>query len=248
MEERLQKILAHAGIAARRKCETLIADGRVRVNGEIVTALGTKVDPERDRILVNGKPIHVEKKTYIVLHKPRGYLSDLDEMRGKPLAVELVPATERLYAAGRLDVNSEGLLLLTNDGELAHRITHPRFEHEKEYLVLVAGEPDATWFAQLLKGVWFEGERLRAIRVEPAARQQRFGAAERGQAWIKIVLREGKKRQIRNMCALVGHPALRLIRTRIGEIDLGALPVGKWRELTAREVRALHTNLATRKK
>ena len=129
--DRLQKILAHAGIASRRKCEELILAGRVRVNGKIVSELGTKAEPARDRIEVDGAPIQIEKKMYVALHKPRGYLSDIDEERGKRLAVELVPSRERLYAAGRLDLNSEGLLLLTNDGDLAHRVTHPRFEHAK---------------------------------------------------------------------------------------------------------------------
>jgi 23S rRNA pseudouridine2605 synthase len=248
--DRLQKILAHAGVASRRKCEELILAGRVRVNGKIVSELGTKVDPARDRIKVDGAPIRIEEKTYIALHKPRGYLSDVDEERGKRLAVDLVPSRERLYAAGRLDANSEGLLLLTNDGDLAHRITHPRFEHEKEYLALVEGEPDDAALAKLQKGVWYDGEILRADLVERAARHQRFGNAGRGQAWLKIVLHEGKKRQIRHMGAAIGHPVLRLIRVRIGLIELGALPVGKWRALSEREVRALkeHTRPSRKNK
>jgi pseudouridine synthase len=239
--ERLQKILAHAGVASRRKCEELILAGRVRVNGRIVAELGTKVDPVRDRIEVNGAPIQVEPKMYIALHKPRGYLSDVDEERGKKLAVDLVPSRERLYAAGRLDLNSEGLLLLTNDGDLAHRITHPRFEHEKEYLALVTGAPDDAALAKLQRGVWHAGEMLRADHVARAARHQPFGNAARDQTWLTIVLHEGKKRQIRHLCAGIGHPVLRLIRVRIGPIELGALAVGKWRALSAREVRALAT-------
>lgn len=239
MEERLHKFLAQAGIASRRKCEELILAGRVRVNGKIVTEPGTKVDPTRDQVEMDGEMVRVEKKTYLILHKPKGYLSDIDEARGKPLARDLVPSHERLYAAGRLDANSEGLLLLTNDGDLTHRITHPRFEHEKEYLALVAGEPDDAALVRLRKGVWFDGEPLRADRVERAARQSRFGRAERGQTWLKIVLHEGKKRQIRYMCAAIGHPVLRLIRVRVGPIELGALPPGKWRELSEREVREL---------
>lgn len=237
--DRLQKILAHAGVASRRKCEELILAGHVRVNGKIVSELGTKVDPARDRIAVDGALIRIERKTYIALHKPRGYLSDIDEERGKPLAVDLVSSRERLYAAGRLDLNSEGLLLLTNDGDLAHRVTHPRFEHEKEYLALVEGDPDDAALAKLQKGVWYDGEILRADYVARAARHQRFGNADRGQTWVKIVLHEGKKRQIRHMGAAIGHPVLRLIRVRIGPIDLGVLPVGKWRALSGREVRAL---------
>jgi len=237
--DRLQKILAYAGIASRRKCEELIRAGRVRVNGTIVSELGTKVDPTRDRIEVDGAAIQFEKKTYIALHKPRGYLSDVDAERGKRLAVELVPSRERLYAAGRLDANSEGLLLLTNDGDLAHRITHPRFEHEKEYLTLVAGVPDDAALAKLQKGVWYDGELLKADHVERAARHQRFGNADHGRTWVKIVLHEGKKRQIRHMGAAIGHPVLRLIRVRIGPMELSALPAGKWRALSEDEVCAL---------
>jgi 23S rRNA pseudouridine2605 synthase len=248
--DRLQKILAHAGIASRRKCEEMILAGRVRVNGKIVSELGTKVQPARDRIEVDGAPIHIEKKTYIVLHKPRGYLSDIDEERGKKLAVELVPSRERLYAAGRLDLNSEGLLLLTNDGDLAHHVTHPRFEHAKEYLALVEGNPDDAVLAKLQKGVWYDGEILRADLVERAARHQRFGNADHGQTWVKIVLHEGKKRQIRHMGTAIGHPVLRLIRVRIGPIELGALPLGKWRALSEREVHELkeHTHSSRKNK
>jgi 23S rRNA pseudouridine2605 synthase len=243
--ERLHKILAHAGIASRRKCEALILARRVRVNGEIVTGLGAKVDPSRDRIEVDGEPIHVEKKTYILLHKPKGYLSDIDAARGKPLAVDLVPLRERLYAAGRLDANSEGLLLLTNDGELAHRITHPRYQHAKEYLALVEGEPTPATLARLQKGIWYDGDWLRADSITIArhlgemARQHRWQEAKRGETWLRIVLREGKKREIRHLCGAVGHPVRRLIRVRIGALELGALPVGKWRALTEREVREL---------
>ena len=132
MEERLQKTLARAGVASRRKCEELILQGRVRVNGQVVTQLGTKVDPARDAIEVDGRPITTEGKVYVLLHKPRGYLSDTLDFRGRLSALSLVPDGERLYPAGRLDAGSEGLLLLTNDGELAHHLTHPRYEHEKE--------------------------------------------------------------------------------------------------------------------
>jgi 23S rRNA pseudouridine2605 synthase len=248
--ERLQKILAHAGVASRRKSEELILAGRVRVNGKIISELGTKVDAVHDCIEVDGAPIQIEQKTYIALHKPRGYLSDVDEERGKRLAVDLVPARERLYSAGRLDLNSEGLLLLTNDGDLAHRVTHPRFEHEKEYLALVEGEPDDTALAKLQKGVWYDGEVLRADHVERTVRHQRFGDADHGQSWLKIILHEGKKRQIRHMGAAIGHPVLRLIRIRIGPIDLGTLPAGKWRALSEPEVRALkeHTRPSRKNK
>ncbi len=236
--ERLQKTLAHAGVASRRKCEELILARRVRVNGKIVSELGTQVDPTRDHIQLDGETVRAEKKAYIILHKPKGYLSNRDENR-KPTALDLVPSRERLYAAGRLDADSEGLLLLTNDGELAHQVTHPRFEHEKEYRALVDGEPDDVALRKLCSGVFYEGERLRADQVERAARHQRFGTADRGQTWLKIILHEGKKRQIRHMCAAIGHPVLRLIRVRIGGIELGALPAGQWRALNENQVREL---------
>ncbi len=241
--ERLQKILAHAGVASRRKSEELIVAGHVRVNGKVVTELGTQVDPARDKIQVDGRTIRVEAKKYIVLHKPRGYLSDVDAERGKPPAVDWVETAERLYPAGRLDADSEGLLLLTNDGELAYRLTHPRYQHEKEYLVLVRGEPDERAFTLMRKGIWFEGERLRADRAERASAKQKHGAAKHGETWIKIVLHEGKKREIRHLCAAVGHPVARLIRVRIGAIHLGDLRAGKWREVTTRELQELKKEL-----
>ncbi len=246
--ERLQKVLAHAGVASRRQCEELILARRVRVNGKIVSELGTQVDPARDRVEVDGAVIRAEKKTYVILHKPKGYLSDIDEARGKPLAIDLVSARERLYAAGRLDANSEGLLLLTNDGDLAHRITHPRYQQEKEYLALVEGNPSEETLARLQQGIWYEGERLRVDSVKmirhlgEIARQHHWNEARRGETWLRIVLHEGKKREIRHMCGAVGHPVHRLIRVRIGTLELGALPVGEWRTLSAREVRELMSN------
>lgn len=237
--ERLQKILAHAGIAARRKAEELITEGHVQVNGKIVRELGTKADPSRDEIKVDGKKIRVEKNVYIILNKPKGYLSDLDEERGKPLARDLIPGSQRLYPVGRLDANSEGLLLLTNDGELAHRITHPRYGHQKEYLALIEGEPDSEVLEKLRKGIWYGGEMLRADRVERVGKHQRFGNANARQSWLKIILHEGKKRQVRHMCAAVGHPVVRLIRTRIGSVELGSLPAGESRALSNRELEQL---------
>lgn len=218
---------------------------RVRVNGKIVAELGTQVDQENDHIEVDGQRVRIEKKSYIILNKPKGYLSDLDEARGKPLAVALVSSAKRLYAAGRLDVNSEGLLLLTNDGDLAHHITHPRYQHAKEYLALVEGEPTAETFERMQKGIWYDGDKLRVDSVKimrhlgKIGQQQNLNPAPRGQCWLSIVLREGKKREIRHLCGAVGHPVKRLMRVRIGPIELGSLPVGKWRELSAFEVRAL---------
>lgn len=250
--ERLHKVLAHAGVASRRHAEELIVAGQVRVNGKVVTELGTQVDPARDRIQVDGRTIHAEHKTYIVLHKPKGYLSDRDEAQDKPTALDLVPVKERLYAAGRLDANSEGLLLLTNDGDLAHRLTHPRYEHAKEYLALVEGHPTEETLARMRRGVWYEGERLVADAVRilrdlgPTARDQHWDVARRDETWLRIVLHEGRKREIRHMTAALGHPVRRLIRVRIGPIELGRLPVGQWRELNEREVSALKSASASK--
>lgn len=246
--------MANAGIASRRKCEEMILAGRVRVNGKIVSELGCQVDASTDRIVVDGATLRPEKKSYVILHKPRGYLSDIDEARDKPLAVDLVPSRERLYAAGRLDLNSEGLLLLTNDGDLAHRVTHPRYEHEKEYLALVEGNPTPETMERMLKGIWYDGERLRVDSAKilrelgVLARRQHWNDAPRGQTWLRIVLHEGKKREIRHLCGALGHPVRRLIRIRIGPIELGMLPVGEWRVLSQREVDELRIGSPVRKK
>ncbi len=245
--ERLHKVIAHAGAASRRKAEAWIVEGRVRVNGKVVTELGTTVDPSRDKIQVDGRTIRAERKVYVVLHKPRGYLSDRDADEGspgasKPSALDLVAAGSRLYAAGRLDANSEGLLLLTNDGTLAYRLTHPRFQHDKEYLALVEGVPTKETLDRLCKGIWYEGEWLRADSAKISrqlgenARRHGWKEAARGQTWLRIILHEGKKRHIRHMCGALGHPVRRLIRVRIGPVHLGALPVGKWRSLDEREI------------
>ena len=245
--DRLHKILAHAGVASRRKAEEMMLARRVRVNGKIVTELGTQVDPDKDQIEVDGQRIKVEQKTYVMLHKPKGYLSDIDEARGKPLAVDLVESDKRLYAAGRLDANSEGLLLLTNDGELAHRITHPRYQHDKEYLALVERTPTDETFERMRKGIFYEGDRLRVDSAKivrhlgAMGKKHHWNEAGNGECWLRLVLHEGKKREIRHLCGAVGHPVRRLIRVRIGSLELGGLEVGSWRALTDAEVRGLKT-------
>ncbi|HZQ09597.1 MAG TPA: pseudouridine synthase [Anaerolineae bacterium] len=239
MRERLHKILAQAGVASRRHAEELIVAGRVRVNGKVVAELGTQVDPEHDTILVDNQPVAVESKAYYLLNKPRGYISDRDETADNKTALDLVPDGRRMFAAGRLDLTSEGLLLITNDGELANRLTHPRYEHEKEYLALVFGTPDDKTLERLERGILYEGEWMRADRVERAGRHQPFGEAGRDETWLRIILHEGKKRQIRHMCAAVGYPVKRLIRVRIGSLLLGKLKPGEWRALTSAEVAQL---------
>jgi 23S rRNA pseudouridine2605 synthase len=239
MTERLQKILAQAGIASRRRAEEMILAGRVRVNGRVVNQLGAQVDPDADKILVDNQPVVLEAKAYFLLYKPKGYISDRDDTANFKTALDLIPGNLRLFAAGRLDLNSEGLLFLTNDGELANRLTHPRYEHEKEYLVLVFGVPDDKMLERLTRGIPYEGEWLRADSAARAGRRQEFGEAGRDETWLRIILHEGKKRQIRHMCAALGHPVKRLIRVRIGPLRVGKLAPGEFRKLTRDEIAAV---------
>ena len=229
---RLQKILAERGVASRRHAEELIAAGRVRVEGETVRTLGTKVDPaariEVDSALV--RPVAAQR--YIALHKPTGVLSSARAERGRPSVADLVDAAERLYPVGRLDVDSEGLVLLTNDGAWAERVMHPRYGHEREYEVTVAGTVTQAAIDRLRRGVRLEEGLARPVQVAVRERTAHGGR-------LRMVLRTGWKRQVRRMCAVVGLRVLRLVRVRIGPLRLGHLAPGTWRELTAREVKAL---------
>jgi 23S rRNA pseudouridine2605 synthase len=232
-EERLQKILAQAGYGSRRACEALIVAGRVSVNGQ-VAGLGSKADPTTERILVDRQPIKApEKLEYVALYKPRGVVSAVTSPDPRPTVRSLVPLPGTLYPVGRLDVDSEGLVLLTNDGELANRLTHPRYGHEKEYRVLVARHPDAEQLATWRRGVVLEeGYRTAAadVRVETTKGKG---------TWLRIVMQEGRKRQIREIGSLLGLPVVKIIRVRIGSLHLGLLKSGHWRRLTAEEVKAL---------
>jgi pseudouridine synthase len=238
-KQRLQKILAAAGFGSRRACEELIRQGRVAVNGQ-VAQLGQKADPDRDRITVDGKPVQTDSpRIYVALHKPRGVLSDEGDGSGRLSKVrDLVPIQGHLYPVGRLDLRSEGLILLTNDGELNHLLTHPRYEHDKEYHVYVAGCPSSEVLGQWRRGVFLDGRRTAPADVSILRR-------EREHTWLRVVLREGRKRQIRRVAAMLGHPVHRLIRVRIGPLRLGDLKPGQWRTLSHAEVKALQS--ATRK-
>jgi len=239
MPVRLQKVLSQAGVASRRASEKLIREGRVEVNGQRVTEMGVQVDPERDVIAVDGRRVHVaDARRYIMLYKPRGCLSVLEDDRGRRAVRDLVPDAQGLYPVGRLDYNSEGLLLLTDDGELTQRLTHPRYEHEKEYLVLVRGEPSVEILRALRSGIELEDGRTGPARVG-RLEQTPWGHAPEGQVWLRFVLREGRKRQIRRMCDAAGLEVRRLVRVRIESIGLGDLEVGKHRTLTDGEVRRL---------
>jgi 23S rRNA pseudouridine2605 synthase len=233
MEERLQKILARAGFGSRRACEEYIRAGRVAVNGQ-VAQIGQKADPDRNRITLDGKSVHIKRAhTYVVLHKPRGVLSDEGDGTGRiQTARDLVELPGRLYPVGRLDLRSEGLLIMTDDGELTHRLTHPRYKHEKEYEALVEGHPDERTLKQWRQGVFLEGNKTAPAKV--AMLRQ-----EKGRTWLRVVLREGRKRQIRRVGAMLGHPVHKLIRVRIGPVHLSDLKSGQWRHLTEQELKAL---------
>lgn len=242
-KERLNKVLARAGIGSRRACDELIAQGRVTVNGQ-VAQVGMKVDPQKDDIRVDGQRIHLEPPVYIALYKPRWVLSTTKPGREKhKTLLDLVPVPYRLFPVGRLDLESEGLMLLTNDGDLANRLSHPRYGHEKEYRVLVAKRPDEDQLEAWRHGIVLS-DGTRALPAEVWV-ERPFGKG----AWLRVILREGRKRQIREMCALTGLPVVRLVRVRIGPLrlsDLGLKP-GEWRYLTEQEVRLLRQAIRRQK-
>lgn len=249
-EERLQKIMAGAGVASRRKCEELIVAGRVQVNGHVVTELGTKVDPEVVQITVDGKPIKLPKRhLYIKVHKPRGILSDIGgDTRGRRSVADLLePDMRRVFPVGRLDLNSEGLVLLTDDGALAHRLTHPRFEHPKTYYVLVDQVPSETVLIRLRTGIDLPEGRTAPAQVRVVERppvEMQLAPGRTAGVWLEFILREGKKRQIRHMTAAVGFQTLRLVRWSIGPLTLGNLTAGTYAHLSPREVGALRKQVA----
>ena len=238
MRERLQKLIASAGITSRRHAEDLIASGQVTVNGERITELGCKADPETDHIKVRGRLINprLTKRTnvYIVLNKPKGYLTSMDDRQGRQLVTELLPPTlGRLHPVGRLDFNSEGLLLLTNDGEFTHLITSAKNRISKVYQVKVKGRPSETAIERLRRGISIG----RGERTAPA--EVRWLQATRTNSWFEVVLREGRNQQIRRMFDAIGHSVLKLKRVRIGTVSDKGLRAGQWRVLTEREIRSL---------
>lgn len=226
--ERLQKVLARVGIGSRRVCEDLIAEERVKVNGEIAE-LGRRVDPDHDLVEVDGAPIGIRPGlVYYLLNKPKGVVTTASDPQGRPTVIDLVPAEPRVFPVGRLDLDTEGLLLLTNDGELANRIAHPSHGVEKEYLATVDGVPSRAALRTLREGVDLEDG-----RTAPAAATLVDGSM------VKLAIHEGRNRQVRRMLDAVGHPVTRLIRTRIGPLSDRRLPPGEWRELTGPELRSL---------
>jgi len=233
-EERLQKILARAGFGSRRASEALIAEGRVRVNGE-VAALGDRADPETDRIEVDGAVVGIRPGlVHYLLNKPAGVVTTASDPQGRATVVGLVPAEPRVFPVGRLDADTEGLLLLTNDGELAHRLTHPSFGVDKEYLADVEGRPTRGALRRLREGVELEDGPTAAAKVSLV-----------GDGLLRITIHEGRKRQVRRMCDAVGLPVRRLVRVRIGPISDRRLAPGEWRALEPGEVRALERAAAS---
>ena len=231
--ERLQKVLARVGIGSRRVCEDLIAEGRVRVDGDIAV-LGRRVDPETALIEVDGAPVGVRPDlVHYVLNKPAGVVTTADDPQGRPTVVGLVPDEPRVFPVGRLDADTEGLLLLTNDGELAHRLTHPSYGVEKEYVAEVEGLPTRAVLRRLREGVELDDgltAPARATLIDPSV--------------VRLTIHEGRNRQVRRMCEAVGHSVVRLVRTRIGPLADRSLAPGAWRELTGDEVRSLQRAVA----
>ena len=228
-EQRLQKVLAAAGVDSRRKCEELILDGAVRVNRKVVDKLPAFVDPEKDVITVNGKKIRAARKVYFLLNKPKGVICTNSDPQGRKRAIDIVQSGERIFCVGRLDADTTGLIILTNDSELSNILTHPRYEIAKTYVVKVKGEIKPEQIEKLKKGVWFaEGKTGRAsVKILKGSRKESL---------IEITIRQGLNRQVRRMLAKVGLPVKSLTRTRIGKLTIRGLGIGKFRALTKAEV------------
>jgi len=228
---RLQKYLAECGVASRRASETLITDGCVTVDGVVVTELGTKIDPDTQKVSCDGKPVSLDKKLWVMLNKPTGVICTSDDPQGRETILEMLPAfSSRLYTVGRLDVMSEGLLLVTNDGDLAHRLMHPRHHIEKKYQVWIDRELSTSDIDRMLKGLNCRGENLKALRVEPLRRilEGRFG--------YTLTLGEGRNRHIRRMMEALDCKVFRLLRVSVGPLRLEKLRTGEHRELDSWEV------------
>ncbi len=232
MEERLQKILSRAGIASRRGAETVMSQGRVTVNGAAVTRLGTKADITRDDIRVDGVRLRPPPEpVYLILNKPKGVVTTRHDPEGRTTVMDLVPAVQGLFPVGRLDVTTEGLLLLTNDGAFAERVAHPRYEVPRVYQAKVRGVPDARALAGLRRGVRVEGERLAVDRVRVLEADKH--------AWLELTLHEGKQHEVRRLLEAVGHPVSKLRRVALGPITTRGLEPGEFRQLTPQEVKSL---------
>ncbi len=233
-KDRLQKILSAHGVASRRKAELMLLAGRIKVNGAVVTELGTKADPDKDHIEVDGRPLtHIGERLYVALHKPAGYVTTVSDPQGRPTVMDLVTGVkERVYPVGRLDFLTSGLILLTNDGDFAHTMMHPRHEIPKYYLCHVSGTPGPQALRTLSSGVTLEDGLTAPARVRTVGQVG-------GDALLEIVIHEGRNRQVRRMMEAVGHEVRNLVRTRIGNLALGGLTPGQWRYLRQEEADAL---------
>jgi len=232
---RLHKYIANCGYTARRRAELLIQAGRVEVNGKLVTSLGTTVNPAKDEVVMNGEVVLPPKAMTIMLNKPAEIITSTHDTHERLTVMDLLPRrlqNEGILPAGRLDLDTEGLLILTNNGDLSHRITHPRYETEKEYDALVAGLPTSSGLRRLETGIRLEGQMTSPARIESVK-------PERKSTRVRVVIREGKKRQVRRMFESIGNKVIHLKRVRIGSLLLGNLPVGEWRELAEKEIEKL---------
>jgi 23S rRNA pseudouridine2605 synthase len=233
VQARLQKFLAEAGVASRRAAEQIILDGRVAVNGRPVRLLGTKVDPVHDTVTVDARPVRVRRKLYVALHKPVGCVCSRQDELGRPTVHDLLPKEwQNLHSVGRLDFNSEGLIFLTNDGQFALHLTHPRYGVRKKYVATVAGKVEQAGLEPFLRGVWHAGEKLQARAV-------RLISSSRAQSVVELELGEGKNREVRRLFESQGWTVERLRRIQIGKIKLGELKPGRWRMLTETEISTL---------
>jgi len=239
MKERLQKILAQAGIASRRKCEELVAQGKVKVNGK-VAKLGDQADSEKDKILLDNKPLLLQKKVYIMLNKPKGFVTTVSEQFGMKTVMELVKVPQRVFPVGRLDKDTDGLLLLTNDGDFANKLTHPSFEVKKEYFVVLDKPLSDDAKKQLQKGIVIDGRRVQLSRLYVKGKE------------VLLRIHEGRKHIVRRLFEKLGFRVTRLQRTKLAMLELGKLPIGKWRALIPTEVAGLlssklheHTHTST---
>ena len=235
---RLQKLISTAGVASRRAAESLIRDGRVSVNGEIVRTLGTKADPQVDDVRVDGRRLRFDaRQRYILLNKPKGFVTTRRDPEGRRTVMDLLRGVrEYVYPVGRLDYDSEGLLILTSDGDLAARLMHPRHGVERVYESIVAGDPDESALEQLRRGLFLDGERTGPAQV------RHMGTVGKGRSQttrLSITIHEGRNRQVRRMCSAIGHPVRRLSRVRMGPIRLGDLRPGEWRDLLPAEIEKL---------
>ncbi|MDD3395441.1 MAG: rRNA pseudouridine synthase [Clostridia bacterium] len=235
MEERLQKFLAEAGVASRRKAEELITAGKIKVNGKVVTELGTKIDPLKDEVLYLDKEISNKEveMVYIMLHKPEGYVTTAKEQFGRPGVMDLVSRIEtRIFPVGRLDYDTSGLLLLTNDGDLTYKLTHPKHDVDKTYIAKLYGTPDDMALQKFRRGVEIDGRKTKPAKMQILEKGER-------QSTVEIVIHEGRNRQVRKMCEAIKHPVAQLKRVGTGELMLGDLAKGKYRHLTEKEIKYL---------